>query len=706
MASKSVRIDGDASPLVTRETQRGLTSISMGDFDGVRPKVFYDTDLVVDGSPAARRSRDRDVDAGMPLTAPSADQAPKIAMPVSGPTRGVNFRSDAAPIRRPDAVPIRKADESDDEPLGHMEIHITSIGLDVLPDAPRKYDGDRHKQDVLRSFRSYAAGTDAELAESDDILVLDGRGLKVMPAAACLHRPSFRDSLREVGTDDEFHNLAKIALKYIHNIQDSSMARILLFDATDGFRASSAAYLLETFLYELGATLLFTHLRSDSPTGKRCGTACKKCIVDGDRSYMEIDMALAPLDDIWNDIIADAEERLRKLDARSKAAARTSGSAASKTPRSSTGASAKTKVKTEDQDKKRRREDRSRSDRHRDSVPERECRDPRGRPRDGGGRSSRRRSPSDSRARDLRGRADLRPREPSEPRPRAPSEPPSRDVQDRHDQRDPEVLEMLGQSFREPRIDDARLNYEPLTWRDEEFDDVFIGRRRSFVTYLGGSPRDPSSTKLRVNAKIAPTCTEIKHPVEWTGWKKTSVVQDRPGDSWRVVEDRVDIDYVTRLPQGTHRCLVFAQPPRQLQDGRIYACAKRNGHQFDIPDTAGTIPNRDAHGDKKDGIGITNDGIRTARVPTESAVTIPCRDVPGDSSIARDRRTAMNARQRRTFNAAIRAAQTEDATLLKALGVADAVAPSTASDAAPGAEILFLSDEVIGLRFDECFIAL
>jgi hypothetical protein len=115
-----------------------------------------------------------------------------------------------------------------------------------------------------------------------------------------------------------------------------------------------------------------------------------------------------------------------------------------------------------------------------------------------------------------------------------------------------------------------RLAFEPSSFTAKQLSDLFQGRKKSFITYVGQGKHQDGL--VRINAKVAPADTWIKYPTCWADYRKTTYVEyrDSPG-SWQMVEERVAIDDGVELPYGDcTKAVIFALPPRYDVQGHAY----------------------------------------------------------------------------------------------------------------------------------------
>ncbi len=87
-----------------------------------------------------------------------------------------------------------------------------------------------------------------------------------------------------------------------------------------------------------------------------------------------------------------------------------------------------------------------------------------------------------------------------------------------------------------PKTGVMKVDLDPLDIEDKDLDALLENRKRNFVTYYGGAPKDAASTKIRVNGKIRPTDSRIPHPPEMTGMKKTTLIKKEDQQLWEVFE--------------------------------------------------------------------------------------------------------------------------------------------------------------------------
>jgi hypothetical protein len=142
--------------------------------------------------------------------------------------------------------------------------------------------------------------------------------------------------------------------------------------------------------------------------------------------------------------------------------------------------------------------------------------------------------------------------------------------------REPEMLALVKHTR---PINEEKTDSDPLDICNKDLDNFFVGRKRNFVAYWGGTPGDPAYMKVRVNGKFHPKDTKIVHPSDMAGFRKTTLVKRRTKEAWTVAEDRVDIDFFMTVPENEEieLMLIFAQPARKTLDGLVYLAPVLDG---------------------------------------------------------------------------------------------------------------------------------
>ena len=74
------------------------------------------------------------------------------------------------------------------------------------------------------------------------------------------------------------------------------------------------------------------------------------------------------------------------------------------------------------------------------------------------------------------------------------------------------------------------------------------------------------------------------------GHKRTTLIQMRDGDGWRMLEDRVDMEHLSDMPPDVFRSLTFAERPRTTTHGVAFNCTAMLDH---FNDSIGTMNKRD-----------------------------------------------------------------------------------------------------------------
>ena len=122
-----------------------------------------------------------------------------------------------------------------------------------------------------------------------------------------------------------------------------------------------------------------------------------------------------------------------------------------------------------------------------------------------------------------------------------------------------------------------RENFDPEESGTQFLDDIFLHRKkRHFVARILGKPSDPTTLKVRVNAKIMPAHTEVAIPTDGDGgvnaaWRKTVMVKRTGVTDWELLEERVDMTYQGGVPDRTELLLAFLLPPRYTNPSDINA---------------------------------------------------------------------------------------------------------------------------------------
>ena len=107
--------------------------------------------------------------------------------------------------------------------------------------------------------------------------------------------------------------------------------------------------------------------------------------------------------------------------------------------------------------------------------------------------------------------------------------------------------------------------YRVSRMSDDELNALFDDKEKNFKTYIG--PMTDQMMKIRVDGKIQPKDTWIRHPPQMNDYTKYTMVQWNIGDPWRELENGLWIsEGETFKPDDRpERALVFAVPPDSEQ---------------------------------------------------------------------------------------------------------------------------------------------
>eukprot|EP00959_Pyramimonas_sp_CCMP1952_P053830 1126110-Pyramimonas_sp.AAC.1 len=77
---------------------------------------------------------------------------------------------------------------------------------------------------------------------------------------------------------------------------------------------------------------------------------------------------------------------------------------------------------------------------------------------------------------------------------------------------------------------------------------------------------------VRVSGNIDPCNIQIKIPPSWSSWRKSSTGRSRDAQSWKRIEDRVDVSAFVDAEEFD-RVVICVQNPRVRVGGTSYLCA-------------------------------------------------------------------------------------------------------------------------------------